>query len=56
MLDPKVNSSFKFYQYFINCSDDSVEGLFKALTFMPLDKIEEIMNKHREVSEGMWWK
>ena len=56
MLDPKVNSSFKFYQYFINCSDDSVEGLFKALTFMPLDKIEEIMNKHKEVSEGMWWK
>ena len=36
-----------FYQFFLNVQDDSLESLFKYLTFMPIDKIKALMNEHK---------
>ena len=50
MLNPEVNSPYNFYQFFINVADDTLENLFKYLTFMPLDKIDHLMEEHKRKS------
>lgn len=47
-LDPKKTSPFQFYQFWIHLPDDSLEKYLKAYTFLPLQDIEALMNKHRE--------
>jgi tyrosyl-tRNA synthetase len=47
MLDPEVNPAYNFYQFFINTPDDTIENLFLSLTFMPIEKVKEIMNDHK---------
>jgi len=47
-LDPKKTSPFKFYQFWINVPDESVEQYLKVYTFLPLADIEVLMQKHRE--------
>ena len=42
-VDKNKFSPYDFYQYFYNCDDRDVEKLFKILTYLPLDKISEIM-------------
>lgn len=37
-------SPYDFYQYFYNCDDRDVEKLFKILTYLPLNEIENIMS------------
>ena len=34
------------HQYLINFPDDQVESLLKKLTFLPISRIDEIMEKH----------
>ncbi len=45
-LDPARTSPYKFYQFWVNTEDQSVEGLLKLFTFLPLDEIKEIMALH----------
>lgn len=41
-LDPKKTSPFEFYQYWRNVADDDVLKCIRMLTFLPLDKIDEM--------------
>lgn len=41
-LDPNKTSPYEFYQYWRNIEDDSVENVLKMLTFLPIEKIDEI--------------
>ncbi len=47
-LDPLKTTPTAFYQFFINCSDDEVEYLIKAFTFLDKNQVEEIMSSHFE--------
>lgn len=46
-LDPKKTSPFKFYQFWLSLPDDSIEKYLKVYTFMPLEEIAALMEKHR---------
>ena len=41
-LDPNKTSSYEFYQYWRNVADDDVLKCIRMLTFLPLEKIEEM--------------
>ena len=43
-LDPNKTSPFEFYQYWRNVDDADVMKCLKMLTFLPMEKIEEIEN------------
>ena len=43
-LDPEKTSPFEFYQYWRNVDDADVMKCLKMLTFLPMDKIEEMEN------------
>lgn len=43
-LDPNKTSPFDFYQYWRNVGDADVMKCIKMLTFIPMDKIEEMEN------------
>ena len=43
-LDPERTSPYEFYQYWRNIDDSSVETVLKMLTFLPIDKINELSN------------
>ena len=43
-LDPEKTSPFEFYQYWRNVDDADVMKCIKMLTFLPMDKINEIEN------------
>ncbi len=45
-LDPKKTSPYKFYQFWINISDNDVEKLLKVFTFLSKEEIENILIKH----------
>ena len=47
-LDKNKTSVYKFYQFFINVSDESVEDLLLKLTFLSLDDISSIINTWQE--------
>lgn len=47
-LDEKKTSSFDFYQYWRNVSDDDVIKCLKMLTFLPLEEIEKMAEWHGE--------
>ncbi|KAI0388415.1 tRNA synthetase class I [Xylariaceae sp. FL0594] len=46
-LDPFMTSSFDLYGYFMRQTDADVERLLKLFTFLPLDRIAEIVAEHR---------
>jgi len=50
-LDPKKNSPFVIYQYFINTNDADIEKYFKLLTLAEFDTIENIITKHNVAPE-----
>jgi tyrosyl-tRNA synthetase len=50
-LDPKKNSPFVIYQYFINTNDADIEKYFKLLTLAEFDTIKNIITKHNEAPE-----
>lgn len=47
-LDPKLTSPYKFYQYWLNSSDEDAEKFIKIFTFLPKAEIENLIEKHRE--------
>ena len=47
-LDPKYTSPYKFFQFWINVSDQDAEKYIKIFTLLSKDKIEEIISAHRE--------
>lgn len=46
-LDAKKKSPFKFYQYWLNCDDESVSEYMRKMTMMPLSRIDEVIAAHR---------
>lgn len=47
-LDPERTSPYKFYQYWLNTSDEDAENFIKIFTFLPKDEVEELISAHRE--------
>lgn len=50
-LSPTKSSSFQLYQYFIRIEDSDVEKFLKLFTFIPLNKITEIVKDHMKNPE-----
>jgi tyrosyl-tRNA synthetase len=46
-LDRTKTSPYKFYQYWINTSDEDAENFIKYFTFMPKEETEQLIEKHR---------
>jgi tyrosyl-tRNA synthetase len=47
-LDSKRTSPYKFYQYWLNTSDEDAEKYIKIFTFLDKDTIENLVQEHRE--------
>ena len=47
-LDPKRTSPYKFYQYWLNSSDEDAEKYIKIFTFLNEVRIKELIVKHNE--------
>ncbi len=47
-LDANRTSPYKFYQYWLNTSDEDAEKYIKIFTFLSKDEIDEIVKSHKE--------
>ena len=47
-LDKNKTSSYELYQYLINTDDKMVESYLKIFTFLSLEEIEKIVQKHQK--------
>ena len=47
-LDSKRTSPYKFYQYWLNTSDDDAEKYIKIFTFLTKEEIEALVKEHNE--------
>lgn len=47
-LDAKKTSPYKFYQFWLNSSDQDAERFIKYYTFLDQETIEALIEKHRE--------
>ena len=47
-LDKNRTSPYKFYQYWLNSSDEDAEKYIKIFTFLDQTTIESLINEHRE--------
>ncbi|MBU0765106.1 MAG: tyrosine--tRNA ligase [Bacteroidetes bacterium] len=47
-LDAEQTSPYKFYQYWINASDEDAENYIRIFTFLPRKEIENLISRHRE--------
>jgi len=47
-LDPKRTSPYKFYQYWLNVSDEDAGKLIKFFTLFSKEEIETLISKHNE--------
>ncbi|MDY2585856.1 tyrosine--tRNA ligase [Winogradskyella aquimaris] len=47
-LDAKRTSPYKFYQYWLNSSDEDAEKYIKIFTFLNEEEINEIIRSHKE--------
>ncbi|MDL2228276.1 tyrosine--tRNA ligase [Bacteroidales bacterium OttesenSCG-928-K03] len=47
-LDPEKTSPYKFYQFWLNCSDEDAERYIKIFTLFSHEHISELIAKHRE--------
>lgn len=45
-LDNSLTSAYEFYQFFWLTADDEVEKYLNYLTFVPNEKIKDIMTQH----------
>lgn len=50
-LEDDMFSAFDFYQFFFNTSDQMVETYLRLFTFLPMNEIDDIMQKHRKNPE-----
>ncbi len=48
-LDAERTSPYKFYQYWVNTSDEEAEKYIKIFTFLPKEEIEQLIFQHKEV-------
>lgn len=49
-LDPHRTSPYKFYQYWLNTSDQDAEKYIKIFTFLPREEIEALVVEHSEAA------
>lgn len=47
-LDPRRTSPYKFYQYWLNSSDEDSEKYIRIFTFLTQDDIDTLISSHRE--------
>jgi len=47
-LDAERTSPYKFYQYWLNTSDDDAEKYIKIFTFLGQQEIEDLISQHKE--------
>lgn len=47
-LDPERTSPYKFYQYWLNTSDEDAEKYIKIFTFLSKEEIEKLVSEHKE--------
>ncbi len=47
-LDSKRTSAYKFYQYWLNTSDEDAEKYIKIFTFLDKETIDSLMIEHKE--------
>ncbi|MBU3822097.1 tyrosine--tRNA ligase [Flavobacteriaceae bacterium XHP0103] len=47
-LDPNRTSPYKFYQYWLNSSDEDAEKYIKIFTFLTESEITDLVNQHKE--------
>ena len=47
-LDPKKSSPYKFYQFWLNCSDEDAARYIKIFTLISREEIEELEKQHNE--------
>lgn len=47
-LSPDRTSPFKFYQYWLNSSDEDAEKYIKIFTFLSQEAINDLINEHKE--------
>lgn len=47
-LDPSFTSPYKFYQFWLNLSDEEAEKLIKVYTLLPQDDIERLTEEHKQ--------
>ena len=45
-LDPKMTSPYKFYQFWLNCSDEDAAKFIRIFTLLPKDEIENLEKEH----------
>lgn len=48
-LGPEKTSPYKFYQYWLNASDEDAEKYVKIFTFLTKDEIDTLIAAHREM-------
>jgi len=46
-LDPEMTSPYKFYQFWLNCDDETSEDLVKIYTLLDRSEIESLIERHR---------
>jgi len=47
-LDPKRTSPYKFYQFWLNTSDEDAEKYIKIFTLLSKDDVENLIESHRQ--------
>ncbi|MGQ1785379.1 MULTISPECIES: tyrosine--tRNA ligase [unclassified Saccharicrinis] len=47
-LDPKRTSPYKFYQFWLNASDEDAEKYIKIFTLLSQEKVEKLVKEHAE--------
>jgi tyrosyl-tRNA synthetase len=47
-LDPRYTSPYKFYQFWLNVSDDDAEKYIKIFTRLPKEEIDHLTAEHKE--------
>ncbi len=50
-LDPEKTSPYKFYQFWLNVSDEDAEKYIKIFTVLPKEEIDAIIEEHRQAPE-----
>ena len=47
-LDPHRTSPYKFYQYWLNTSDEDAERFIKIFTFLSREEISDLVREHKD--------
>ncbi|MDP4206527.1 MAG: tyrosine--tRNA ligase [Bacteroidota bacterium] len=50
-LDPKRTTPYRFYQFWLNTSDDDAERYIRIFTLLPAEEIDQLTEQHRQAPE-----